>query len=117
MSDDTPYKPKGAPIPHPPVFAPMRDAETGMPAVITENIGKFALDAVGAAFIALGGQARYNQWADENPDDFYNKHFLKLVPSKVETTQRTVDDVIIDLDEEDFRIVRDAPAPTDTETP
>lgn len=57
-------------------------------------VGDYARNLIAFVFEANGGAESYALWARNNPDDFFNKHFLKLVPTQQEVKHTTVDDLI-----------------------
>lgn len=58
-------------------------------------------EVIDKAFHANGGQVGYNAWAKSNPDDYYNKHFLRNVPRPTaieHTAASSVEDLLERLD-------------------
>ncbi len=63
------------------------------------NYGRYHKEAIATVFQMLGGVEAYRDWARGNPDDFYNKHFLRTVPKEVEVSAtQSVEDLLRQLD-------------------
>ena len=75
------------------------------------SAGKYANNAVLAAFQMIGGVERLATWADEEPTKFYTSLFSKLMTREVEITDtRSIEDVIFALDSTPTHTVNQIPS-------
>lgn len=85
-----------------PVTAPKLPAIDAAKDVVFASHANYARDVVHTAFQMLGGVQAYVEWARDNPDDFYNKHFAKTIQRDVAVTGTlTVESLVERLDEVD----------------
>jgi hypothetical protein len=42
-------------------------------------------EAIIKAFDGIGGMKSFEKWAKENPDDFYTKMYVKVMPTEIKT--------------------------------
>lgn len=69
-----------------------------------QHLGKYAGAMVLSAFEQIGGMQRFADWADQAPEAFYTKIFVKMISrsTQVEVSGTvTLDDAISRLDAQD----------------
>lgn len=73
---------------------------------LVANAAKYLPAMAVQAIHDAGGQKRLTEILANDDDKFYDYHkalTLRAMPKQIETTTRTVDDVILDLDTQDYK--------------